>query len=165
MLNRPPWDGIYCFEGSGLFPGVQLRNMNTLTARFDSTFTIMAQAGQVEHRCGCYLFEVAWGLRNDTEYGADPATQRMIRLAKAERVIRRLYRAIDELPSHERFPFSEPMEDLLATTVSTQERWVFLTEAYLPKAFKLIKKQDKIRNHSLEEYGFYGTQRTPRIHR
>jgi hypothetical protein len=45
------------------------------------------------------LFEVAWGLRNDTEHGADrlrndtehgadPVTQRMIRLAKAERAIR-----------------------------------------------------------------------------
>jgi hypothetical protein len=70
------------------------------------------------------LFEVAWGLRDATEDGADPLTQRMIRLAKAERAIRRLYRAIDELPSHERFPFSDPMEDLLATTVATQERWV-----------------------------------------
>jgi hypothetical protein len=28
------------------------------------------------------LFEVAWGLRNDTEHGADPGTQRMIRLAR-----------------------------------------------------------------------------------
>jgi hypothetical protein len=88
------------------------------------------------------LFEVAWGLRNATEHGADPDTQRMIRLGKAERAIRRLYRAIDELPSHERFPVSDPMEDLLATTVSTQERWVSLTEAYLPKVFKRIKKQD-----------------------
>jgi hypothetical protein len=57
------------------------------------------------------------------------------------------------------------MEDLLATTVSTQERWVSLTEAYLPKVFKRLKKQAKIHNHSLEEYGFeygfHGTQRTP----
>jgi hypothetical protein len=103
------------------------------------------------------LFEVARGLCNATEHGADPDTQRMIRLAKAERAIRRLYRAIDELPSHERFPFSDPMEDLLAANVSTQERWVSLTEAFLPIAFKRIKKQDKIHNHSLEEYGFHGT--------
>jgi hypothetical protein len=67
----------------------------------------------------------------------------MIRLAKADRAIRRLYRAIDELPPHERFPFSDPMEDLLATTVSTQERWVSNTEAYLPKAFKRIKKKER----------------------
>jgi hypothetical protein len=91
------------------------------------------------------LFEVAWGLRNAPENGADPETQRMIRLAKAERAIRRLYRAIDELPPHERFPFSDPMEDLLATTASTQERWVSLTEAYPPKVFKRLKKQEKYR--------------------
>jgi hypothetical protein len=111
------------------------------------------------------LFELAWGLRNDTEHGAGLESQRMIRLAKAERAIRRLYRAIDELPSHERFPFSDPMEDLLATTGSTQERWVSDTEAYLPKAFRRINNQKKRRNHALEEYGFYGTKRTPRIHR
>jgi hypothetical protein len=111
------------------------------------------------------LFNVAWGLRNDTEHGADPESQRIIRLAKAERAIRRLYRAIDELPPHERFPFSDPMEDVLATTASTRERWVSDTEAYLPKAFKRIKKQEKRQNHSLEEYGFHGTKRTPRIHR
>jgi hypothetical protein len=102
---------------------------------------------------------------NATEHGADPESQRMSRLAKAERAIRRLYRAIDTLPLHERFPFSDPMEDLLVTTVSTQERWVSLTEAYLPKALKRIQKQEKIHNHSLEEYRFHGTQRTPRIHR
>jgi hypothetical protein len=105
------------------------------------------------------LFELAWGLRNDTEHGADPHTKRMIRVVKVERAIRRLYRA------GERFPFSDPMEDLLATTDSTQERWVSLTEAYLPKAFKRIKKQDYIRNHSIEEYGFHGKQHTPIIHR
>jgi hypothetical protein len=44
------------------------------------------------------LFEVAWGLCNATEHGADPHTQRMIRLAKAERAIRRLYRAGETLP-------------------------------------------------------------------
>jgi hypothetical protein len=98
----------------------------------------------------CHLALVL--ITNSREHGLDPATQRMIRLAKAERVIRRLYRAGESLPSHERFPFSDPMEDLLATTVCTQERWVSLTEAYLPKAFKRSKKQDKIRNHSLGEY-------------
>jgi hypothetical protein len=111
-------------------------------------------------RAQLWMFDVAWGLRNDNEHGIDPETQRVIRLAKAERAIRRLYRAIDELPLHERFPFSDPME-----TVSTQKRWVSDTEAYLPKAFKRIKRQEKMHNHSLEVYGFYGTKRTPRIHR
>jgi hypothetical protein len=113
------------------------------------------QAGRVKHSCGC-SFDLAWGLRNDNEHGAEPETQRMIRLAKAEWAIRRLYRAIDELPSHERFPFSDPMEGLLAETASTQERWVSDTEAYLPKAFKCIKGQEKLYNHVLEEHGFYG---------
>jgi hypothetical protein len=111
------------------------------------------------------LFEVAWGLRNDTGHDADPESQRMIRLAKAERAIRRLYRAIDELPPHERFPFSNPVEDLLAKTLSTQEGWVSDIEANLPKAFKRLKNQKRRRNHALEEYGLYGTKRTPRIHR
>jgi hypothetical protein len=66
----------------------------------------MTQAGRVEHRCKMFdLFDLAWGLRNDNEHGADPETQRMIRLAKAKRAIRRLYRAIYTLPSYERFPF------------------------------------------------------------
>jgi hypothetical protein len=68
------------------------------------------------------LLDLAWELRNDTEHGTDPERQRMIRLAKAERAIRRLYRAIDTLSSHERFPFSDPMEDRLAKTASTRER-------------------------------------------
>jgi hypothetical protein len=105
------------------------------------------------------LFEVAWGLRNDTEYGADPDTQRMIRLAKAERAIRRLQRAIDTLPWHERSPFSDPIEDILFKNASTQERWVTDTETYLPKALLQIKKHEKMRNHS---HGFYGTECTPR---
>jgi hypothetical protein len=67
----------------------------------------------------------------------------MIRLAKAERAIRRLYRAGEILPSCEKFPFSDPMEDLFATTVSTQEYWVSHTEAYLPKAWRRIKKQER----------------------
>jgi hypothetical protein len=56
------------------------------------------------------------------------------------------------------------MKDRLAKTASTQEYWVSDTEAYLPKALKRIKRQEKMHNHSLEEYGFYGTKRTPRIH-
>jgi hypothetical protein len=57
------------------------------------------------------------------------------------------------------------MEDILAKTASTRERWVSLTEAYLPKVFKRLKKQEQMHNHSLEEYGFYSTKRTPRIYR
>jgi hypothetical protein len=68
------------------------------------------------------LLDLAWRLRNANEHGADHEIQRMIRLVKAERAIRHLYRAIETSPSHERFPFSDPMEDVLAKTTSTQER-------------------------------------------
>jgi hypothetical protein len=105
MLNRPPWGGIYCFEDSGLFPGVQLRNMNSPTALFKRGFTDNGARWASRVQMWMFdLFDLAWGLRNDNEHGADPETQRMIRLAKAERAICRLYRAIDTLPSHDRFP-------------------------------------------------------------
>jgi hypothetical protein len=38
-----------------------------------------------------WMFDLAWGLRNEAEHGADLETQRMIRLANWERAIRRLY--------------------------------------------------------------------------
>jgi hypothetical protein len=87
------------------------------------------------------LFELAWGLRNADEHGADLETQRMIRLAKAERAIRRLYREGDSLPTYDSFPFSDPMEDILTETVSSQERWIIKTKAFLPKAPRRIKTQ------------------------
>jgi hypothetical protein len=63
----------------------------------------------------------------------------MIRLAGAERAIRRLYREGDSLPTYDRFPFRDPMEDVLTRTVSSQERWITKTEAFLPKALRRIK--------------------------
>jgi hypothetical protein len=44
------------------------------------------------------LFDLAWGLRNADEHGVDHETQRMIRLAKCERAIRRLYHSGESLP-------------------------------------------------------------------
>jgi hypothetical protein len=73
--------------------------MNSPTALFNAGIQII-WAGRAQ----MWMFDLAWGLRNDNEHGADPETQRMIRLAKAERA----------LPSHERFPFRDPMEDILA---------------------------------------------------
>jgi hypothetical protein len=107
------------------------------------------------------LFELAWGLRNADEHGADLETQRMISLAKAEWAIRRLYREGDSLPTYDRFPFSHPMEDILTRTVSSQERWITKTEAFLPKALRRIKTQEKRKNHSIKK--FFGADRTPRI--
>jgi hypothetical protein len=41
------------------------------------------------------LFDLACEMRNADEHGADLETQKLIRLAKCERVIRRLYRSGD----------------------------------------------------------------------
>jgi hypothetical protein len=85
----------------------------------------------------------------------------MIRLATAERVIRRLYREGDSLPTHERFPFNDPVKDILTKTVSSQESWTTKTAAYLPKSLRRIKSREMMHNHSIREY--YGADRTPRI--
>jgi hypothetical protein len=82
-------------------------------------------------------------MRNADEHGADLETQRLIRLARCERAIRRLYRAGDLLPHHERHPFRDPIEDVLSKSLCNQERWVTLTEEYLPGATKRVK--DSIR--------------------
>jgi hypothetical protein len=109
------------------------------------------------------LFDLVWGLRNADEHGADPETQRLIRLAKCDRAIRRLYLQGEDLPHHERQAFRDPMEDLLAKSVSVQERWVTLTTDLLPKIKKRLAKLQKNEQHSLKEY--YGAKRTPRISR
>jgi hypothetical protein len=108
------------------------------------------------------LFELAWELRNANEHGADLETQRMIRLAKAERAIRRLYREGDSLPTYDSFPFNDPMEDILTKTVSSQESWITKTEAFLPKALWRIKTQKQMHNHTIPEYD--GADRTPGIY-
>jgi hypothetical protein len=101
--------------------------MNSPTTFITVGLQIMAKVGRAEHRCGCSIFsklawglrnadehgadlcsifsKLAWGLRNADEHGADLETQRIIRLVKAERAIRRLYREGDSLPMYEWFPF------------------------------------------------------------
>ena len=51
------------------------------------------------------LFDLVWGLRNKDEHGAEPETQRLIKLAKCERAIRRLYEKSISLLYCERHPF------------------------------------------------------------
>ena len=82
------------------------------------------------------LFDDLWELRNKTQHGSDPVTQKQIRLARCERAIRRLYAASSTLPYHERHPFRDPIETLLSTTLFDQEMWISKTETYLPKAFR-----------------------------
>ena len=77
------------------------------------------------------LFDLAWGLRNADEHGVDLETQRMIRLAKCERAIRRLYHTSESLPPHERHPFRDGMDDVFSKSLSQQERWVTMTEDFL----------------------------------
>ena len=87
------------------------------------------------------LFDDLWTLRNKTQHGADPVSQRQIRLAKCERAIRRLYAAATDLPYHERHPFRDSIETLLSTTLSDQELWISKTETYLPKASRRAAKR------------------------
>jgi hypothetical protein len=104
------------------------------------------------------LFDLAWGMRNADEHGADPETQRLIRSSKCERAIRRLYRAGESLPPHERYPFRDPIEDVLSRTLCQQERWVSLTEEYLPGAAKRAKDLKQTGQHAIPEYaGFSHT--------
>ena len=107
------------------------------------------------------LFDLAWGMRNADEHGVDLETQRLIRLAKCERAIRRLYHAGESLPPHERHPFRDPMEDVLSKSLCQQERWVTLTDEYLPAAKKRVKNRQQTGQHSLT--AFAGWSRTPRI--
>jgi ribonuclease HI len=81
-------------------------------------------------------FNLLWGLRNDAEHGDDKDTQRLIRIAKCERAIRRLYDKGKDLPYAERHPFRDPIEDLLQQPIQMQELWIDKTEAYLRKAFQ-----------------------------
>jgi hypothetical protein len=76
----------------------------------------------------------------------------MIRLAKCERAIRRLFREGASLPDHERHPFCDSMDVVLSQTVSVQERWVELTEAFLPVAIRRVKKLIKKGQSSLKPF-------------
>ena len=80
------------------------------------------------------LFEHIWGLRNADEHGADIDTQRVIRLSKCERAIRRLYDKGEALPYAERHPFRTHIEEILQQTVVNQELWITKTGEYLARA-------------------------------
>jgi hypothetical protein len=107
------------------------------------------------------LFDLAGGMRNAYEHGVDLETQRLIRLTKCERAIRRLYSAGASLPHDERRPFRDPIEDVLSKSLCRQEWWVTLTEEYLPRAAKRVKNQQQTGQQSLTAYA--GWSRTPRI--
>jgi hypothetical protein len=60
------------------------------------------------------LFDLVWGLRNVDEHGADPETQRMVRKARCERAVHRLFSLGESLPYHERHPFRDPIAMILS---------------------------------------------------
>ena len=98
------------------------------------------------------LFELLWGLRNEHEHGAEPETQRLIRLAKCERAIRRLYHKGEELPYCERTPFRDPIEVLLQCSVPDQELWISKTEGYLPRALKRVRRRARDNQRAITAY-------------
>ena len=85
------------------------------------------------------LFEHLWGLRNGIEHDIDFESQLLIRLATCEWSIRRLYLRGAELSHAERHPFHSTLDDLLRKTVTEQESWIDLTEAYLQRAFQWMR--------------------------
>ena len=98
------------------------------------------------------LFESLWGLRNEDQHGCDADTERLIRVSKCERAIRRLYDKGVDLPYCESHPFRCPIEQLLSKPVLDQEQWISLTERYLPKAIRRIRKRRDDKQRSLLEF-------------
>jgi hypothetical protein len=81
-------------------------------------------------------FEALWASRNETEHGNDREIERLIRLTKCDRAVRRLYDKGADLPYAERHPFRNPIDDLLQQPVQMQELWIDKTTAFLRKAFQ-----------------------------
>jgi ribonuclease HI/exonuclease III len=81
-------------------------------------------------------FELLWAQRNEAEHGIDHETERLIRLTKCDRAVRRLYDKGEDLPYAERHPFRDSMDDLLQQPLQMQELWIDKTTAFLRKAFQ-----------------------------
>jgi hypothetical protein len=84
------------------------------------------------------MFELLWGIRNADEHGADNDTQRLIRLAKCEWAIRRLYDKGKDLSYAERHPFRDAIDILLQHPVNAQELWIDKTEVIIESVFILL---------------------------
>ena len=66
-------------------------------------------------------FKAIWAVRNEAEHGNDQESERLIRLTKCDRAVRRLYEKGRDLPYAERHPFRDLIEDLLQQPVQMQE--------------------------------------------
>ena len=98
------------------------------------------------------FFESLWALRNEDQHGNDADTERLIRVSKCARAIRRLYDKGDQLPDCERHPFRDPIEQLLSKPVLDQEQWIVLTEQYLPKAIRRIQDRGKKLQQAITDF-------------
>ena len=98
------------------------------------------------------LFETLWALRNEDQHGNEADTERLIRVSKCERAIRRLYDKSEGLPHCESHPFRSPMEHILSRPVADQELWILQTERYLPKALRRIRNRGKIKQHAMTKF-------------
>jgi hypothetical protein len=98
------------------------------------------------------LFEHLWAARNRVQHGDDPESSRIIRLAKCERAINRLYAASDKIPVADRYPFDcQTKDSLLAKTVDDQESWVTKTADFLRKASARNRARGRLQR-SITEY-------------
>jgi hypothetical protein len=89
------------------------------------------------------LFKKVWKLRNEDEHGAELDAQRVIRLRKCERAIRRLYLKAEGLPRFDRFPFRDSIETLLEARLQDQELWITNAEGFMVKAFSRTKNRPR----------------------
>jgi hypothetical protein len=159
MLNRHIWGGISLFRGFWTISWRKAQEYEFSESPYQRGFTDNGESWASRAQAWMFeLFDLAWGLRNADEHGVDLGTQRMIRLAKCERAIRRLYHAGESLPLHERHLFRDPMETILSKSVCSQERWVSLTEDCLPAARRRVKEQTRKSQHSIKE--FFGRRNT-----
>jgi hypothetical protein len=109
MLNRHIWGGISLFRGFWTISWRKAQEYEFSESPYQRGFTDNGESWASRAQAWMFeLFDLAWGLRNADEHGVDLETQRMIRLAKCERAIRRLYHAGESLPLHERHPFRDP---------------------------------------------------------
>ena len=98
------------------------------------------------------LFEALWGLRNVDQHGCDAETERLVRVSKCERAIRRLYDKGKDMDDCECHPFRDPIDDLLSKQVNDQELWVLQTEQYLPKALRRMKHRARNKQRAMTEF-------------
>jgi hypothetical protein len=90
-----------------------------------------------------HLFDLVWVLRNADEHGSDLETQRMIRLAKCERAIRRFY--------HTGASLSRP-DGSNTLQIGLRSGTLGRHDRRLPAARRRVKEQTQNSQHSIKEF-------------